>query len=223
MTHFVQRLACAVGAAVVLSAGLSACVGPLLIGGAVVGGSLVAIDRRTSGAQLDDEAIELRSANQINTNLGSRVRVSVTSYNRQVLLTGEVANLQDKQRVEQLVAGVDNVRAVVNELAVLNTPSLMDRSQDALLTGRIKAALLDTKDLQSNAFKVVTERGTTYLMGRVTQREADRATEVVRATPSVQKVVRILEIISEQDLERLRLSPSKPQSQPQPLAPVISN
>ena len=223
MTHFVQRLACAVGAAVVLSAGLSACVGPLLIGGAVVGGSLVAIDRRTSGAQLDDEAIELRSANQINTNLGSRVRVSVTSYNRQVLLTGEVANLQDKQRVEQLVAGVDNVRAVVNELAVLNTPSLMDRSQDALLTGRIKAALLDTKDLQSNAFKVVTERGTTYLMGRVTQREADRATEVVRATPSVQKVVRILEIISDQDLERLRLSPSKPQSQPRPLAPVISN
>lgn len=219
MNHGVmKRLACSIGAAVLLSGALSACVGPLIVGGAMVGGTLVAVDRRTSGAQLDDEAIELRAANQIRANLGTRVRVSVTSYNRQVLLTGEVPNAQDRQRVEQVVKEVDSVSSVVNELAVLNTPSLMDRSSDALLTGRIKASLLDTSDLQSNAFKVVTERNTVYLMGRVTQREADRATEVVRATPGVQKVIRIFELISEQELERLRVGP--PAAQPAPAKPA---
>lgn len=215
-----KRLAGSIGAALLLSGALTACVGPLIVGGAMVGGSLVAIDRRTSGAQLEDEGIELRAASQIRANLGTRVRVSVTSYNRQVLLTGEVPNLQDKQQVEQLVSKVDNVASVVNELAVLNSPSLLDQSADALLTGRVKAMLLDARDLQSNAFKVVTERGTTYLMGRVTQREAERATEVVRATPGVQKVVRILEIISEQELERLRLGTSGAQPAPSKSVPL---
>ena len=209
MNHGVmKRLSGMAGAAVLISSLLSACVGPLLVGGAMVGGTLVAVDRRTSGAQLDDEAIELRAANQIRSNLGTRVRASVTSYNRQVLLTGEVPNLQDKQRVEDVVKSVENVASVVNELAVLNSPSLMDRSADTLLTGRIKAMLLDARDLQSNAFKVVTERNTVYLMGRVTQREAERATEVVRGTPGVQKVVRLLEIISEQELEKLGTVPA---------------
>lgn len=202
-----KRLACTVGAAVMVSSALTACVGPLLVGGAMVGGSLLAVDRRTSGSQLDDEGIELRAANQIRSNFGTRVRVSVTSYNRQVLLTGEVPNLQDQQAVEQLVKQMVNVASVVNELAVIDTPSLIDRSADALLTARIKAVLLNAGDLQSNAFKVVTERSTTYLMGRVTQREADRATELVRATPGVQKVVRIFELISEQELNRLNTVP----------------
>ena len=202
-----KRLALSVSAAALLSGALAACV-PLVVGGAVAGGSLVAIDRRTSGAQLDDEAIELRAGSRIRSELGTRARASVTSYNRQVLLTGEVLNLQDKQLVEQVVSRVDNVASVVNELAVLNTPSLVERSSDALLTGRVKAMLLDTKDLQSNAFKVVTERGTTYLMGRVTQREADRATEVTRTTPGVQKVIRIFEIISQDELMRIQSSSS---------------
>ncbi len=212
MNHGVmKRLARSVGAAVLLAGALSACVGPLIVGGAMVGGSLVATDRRTSGAQLDDEAIELRAASQIRSNLGTRVRVSVTSYNRQVLLTGEVPNLQDKQRVEQVVKAVDSVASVVNELAVLNSPSFMDRSADTVLTGRIKALLLDAMGLQSNAFKVVSERGTVYLMGRVTQREADQATEVVRTMSGVQKVVRIFEFISEQELERLGMEPARTQ------------
>ena len=200
-----KRLALSVCMAALLASALAACV-PLVVGGAVAGGSMVAIDRRTSGAQLDDEAIELRAGNRIRSELGTRVRVSVTSYNRRVLLTGEAPNLQDKQLVEQVVSGVDNVASVVNEVAVLNSPSLVERSSDALLTGRVKAMLLDTKDLQSNAFKVVTERSTTYLMGRVTQSEADRATEVVRSTPGVQKVVRVFEIISEDDLRRIQSS-----------------
>ena len=202
-----KRMAGMACTTVLLSSLLSACVGPLLVGGAMMGGTLLAVDRRSSGAQLDDEAIELRAANQIRSNLGTRVRTSVTSYNRQVLLTGEVPNLQDKQRVEDVVKSVESVSSVVNELAVLNSPSLMDRSADALLTGRVKAMLLDARDLQSNAFKIVTERNTVYLMGRVTQREADRATEVVRGTPGVQKVVRLLEIISEQELQKLGTVP----------------
>jgi osmotically-inducible protein OsmY len=202
----INRLVCALGAAVLLGGSLSACVGPLLVGGAVVGGGMVASDRRTSGTQLEDEGIELRAASQIRASLGTRVRVSLTSYNRKVLMTGEVPSLKDKDRVEQIVAQVLNVASVVNELDVLDSPSLVARSSDALLTGHVKARLIDAPDLKSNAFKVVTERGTVYLMGRVTQREADRATEVVRATPGAQKVVRILDIISEEELARLQSS-----------------
>ena len=179
---------------------LSACA-PLILGGAAMG-ALVATDRRTSGAQLEDEGIELRSVGRINENLGARVHVNVTSYNRQVLLTGEVPSAQDKQLVEQIVSRVDNVRLVANELAVLGASSLTQRSSDALITGKVKAAMVDSKDLFANAFKVVTERGIVYLMGRVTQREAERATTIARSTGGVQKVVRLLDVISEDELQR---------------------
>ena len=212
-----KRLACALGAAVVLTGALTACV-PLVVGGAVAGGSLLAIDRRTSGAQLEDEGIELRATSRIRGNFGDRVHVNLTSYNRQVLLTGEVPSAQDKQQVEQLVAGVENVVSVVNELAVAGQTSLSQRSNDTFVTGRVKAMLLDARDLQSNAFKVVTERGTVYLMGRVTQREADRATQVVRATPGVQKVVRVFEVITEQELARM--APPDARTQPAPARPA---
>ena len=205
-----KRLALAAGAAALLSGALTACV-PLVVGGAVAGGSLVATDRRTSGAQLEDEGIELRSASRIRGNVGERAHVNLTSYNRQVLLTGEVPTAQDKQLVEQVVARVENVNAVVNELAVMGNSTLTQRSSDTLVTGRVKAMLVDARDLHSNAFKVVTERGTVYLMGRVTQREADRATNVVRATPGVQKVIRIFEIISEEELTRMLPAPAAPQ------------
>jgi len=186
--------------AVSLGGVLSACA-PLILGGAAMG-ALVATDRRTSGTQLEDEGIELRSIGRINENLGDRVQVSVTSYNRQVLLSGQVPTAQDKQLVEQIVSRVDNVRLVANELAVLGSSSLTQRSSDALITGKLKAAMVDSKDLFANAFKVVTERGIVYLMGRVTQREADRATAIARSTGGVQKVVRLLEIITEEELQR---------------------
>ncbi|MCZ4314273.1 BON domain-containing protein [Comamonadaceae bacterium G21597-S1] len=200
------KLCATVVCAASLGGMLSACV-PLIVGGAAVGGALVATDRRTSGAQLEDEGIELRSIGRINENLGSRVHVNVTSYNRQVLLTGEVPSASDKQLVEQIVSRVENVRSVANELAVLGASSLTQRSSDALITGKVKAAMVDTKDLFANAFKVVTERGVVYLMGRVTQREADRATEIARSTGGVQKVVRLLEIISEEELQRTLPAP----------------
>ena len=184
-----------------LSAALSACA-PMVVGGALMG-SLVATDRRTPGAQLEDEGIELRAASRIRDSLVDRVHISVTSYNRQVLLTGEVPSAQDRVLVEQIVAKVENVRSIVNELAVLGNSGLTQRGSDALVTTRVRAGLVDARDLFANSFKVVTERGTTYLMGRVTQREANRATEVVRNTPGVQKVVRLLEVISEDELKAL--------------------
>ncbi len=189
---------------------LSACA-PLMLGGAAMG-ALVATDRRTSGTQLEDEGIELRSVGRINENLGDRVHVNVTSYNRLVLLSGEVPSAKDKQLVEQIVARVENVRLVANELAVLDSPSLAKRSSDALITGKVKAAMVDSKDLFANAFKVVTERGIVYLMGRVTQREADRGTAIARSTGGVQKVVRLLEIITEEELQRSLPAQSPPKS-----------
>lgn len=209
-----QRLLLTVCTAALVGSSLSACF-PLVLGGAAAG-ALVAIDRRTSGAQLEDEGIELRAMARLRDNIGSRARVSVTSYNRQVLLTGEVLNEQDKKLVEQVVSRVENVTSVVNELAIINSPTLVQRSSDVLITGQVKALLIDSSDIYANAFKVVTERGTVYLMGRVTQREADRATEIVRGARGVQKVVRILEIISEDELRGLVPQPAKPATATRP-------
>ena len=156
----------------------------------------------------------LRAAARVRDNLGDRAHVNITSYNRQVLLTGEVPTAQDKQLVEKIVSQVENVRVITNELAVMGNTSLSQRSSDALVTGRVKAALVDARDLYASAFKVLTERGTTYLMGRVTQREADRATEVARSSSGVQKVVRLFEIISEEELQRLMPQPAEPAPAP---------
>lgn len=202
----VQRLLTTLALSLALGSTLTACF-PVVVGGAVMG-SLVATDRRTSGSQLEDEGIELRAASRIRDNLGDRVHVNVNSYNRRVLITGEVPNAQDKQLVEQVVSRVDNVQSVVNELAQLGSTTLTQRSSDALVTGKVKAGLVDAKDMFANAFKVVTERGTTYLMGRVTQREADRATEIARSTSGVQKVVRVLEIITEDELRAMLPKPA---------------
>ncbi len=192
---------------------LGACA-PVMMGGAIMSG-MSAADRRTLGAQVEDEGIEMRAVNQIKVHLGDRVHINVTSYNRQVLLTGEVPSEQDKQLAEQVVSRVENVRAIFNELAVLGHSTLTQRSSDALVTGRVKANLIDAKDLTASAFKVVTERGTTYLLGRVTTREADRATEIARSASGVQKVVKLFEIISEEELLRMQPQPL-PGAQPQP-------
>jgi osmotically-inducible protein OsmY len=191
-----------------LAGGLSACA-PLLIGGAVVGGTLVALDRRTTGTQVEDQAIELKAAQRVRDVAGERAHVNVTSYNRLVLLTGEAETAELRGAIEQAVARVENVRSIVNEIGVLGATSLTARSTDSITTGRVKAALVDAKDLQANAFKVVTERGVTHLMGRVTEREANRATEVARGVNGVQKVVRVFELLSEAELADLEKAAKK--------------
>ncbi|MDT8990727.1 BON domain-containing protein [Curvibacter sp. APW13] len=205
-TGLIQRTVLILAAA----SALGACVPlvPAMMGGAVVGGAMVASDRRTSGTVVEDQGIEFKAGARIRDNLGERVHVNVTSYNRQVLLTGEVPSEQDKQLVERIVANVENVRNIVNELGVMGNSTLAQRSSDSLTTGRVKAAIVDAQDLFANAFKIVTERGTTYVMGRVTQREAKRATEIIAATSGVQRVVRVLEIISEDELARLLPPPN---------------
>ena len=190
---------------------LGACA-PLMIAG-VAGTAMVASDRRTSGAQLEDESIELRAKARIRDNLGERVHVNVTSFNRQVLLTGEVTAEKDRQAVVQLVERIENVKAVVNELAVMPFSNLSERSNDLLIVAKVKASFVDSRDLFANAFKVVTERGTVYLMGRVTQREANSATQLTRNVGGVNKVVRLFEIISEDELRNL-LPPPAPAADP---------
>jgi osmotically-inducible protein OsmY len=190
--------------ALVFSTLLSGCA-PLVLGGAA-GTVLVASDRRTAGTQLEDETIELRSQSNIRDQLGTRVRASVTSYNRVALITGEVSNAADKQAVERIVAGVQNVRSVVNELVVQSTPSLWDRSNDAIITGKVKAAFIDTK-VPVLAVKVTTERGVVYLLGRVTAEEATRATDAARTISGVQRVVRLFDVISQQEADRLQAAP----------------
>lgn len=204
--------ATALWAATLLGA-LAGCA-PLVVGG-VATGVLVAADRRTSGTQLEDEGIELRAASRLRDQLGDKGRVNVTSYGRQALLTGEVPSEQDKATVEQVVARVDNVRSVVNELTVGPNSSLSQRSSDTLLTGRVKASFVDAQDISASSFKVLTERGTVYLMGRVTQREANRATDITRSVSGVARVVRVLDIISEEELARMLPppAPAKPADQ----------
>jgi osmotically-inducible protein OsmY len=182
---------------------LGACA-PLLVGGAAVGSVLVFTDCRTSGIQLEDQAIELKAMNRVREVLGDRAHVNVTSYNRVALLTGEVPSEADRATAEQTVARVENVKSTVNELAVAGSTSLTARSNDTILSSKVKATFVDAKDLQANAFKVVTERGNVYLLGRVTEREADRATELARSVAGVQKVVRVFEIISEAELAELQ-------------------
>jgi len=181
--------------------GLSGCA-PLLLGGAVATGIMVT-DRRTSGAQVEDLAIEIKIASAVRQELGDRVHLNVTSFNRKVLLTGEVTTAAEKERIEKIAQSQENVLSVVNDLAQMPASSLAQRSKDTVMTSRVKAAFIDAKDLQANAVKVVTERGIVYLMGRVTSREAKRATDIVRGMGGVVKVVRVFDEISEEELKRL--------------------
>ena len=185
----------------------SACA-PLVMGGAMVGSALVAIDRRTTGTQLEDEGIEFKAGARIREQLGDRVHVNVNSYNRLVLITGEASSEADRSALTAIAKGVENVNNVLNETTVIGASSLSSRSNDLLIAGKIKAKLIDTQDLITNSLYVVVERGSVYLMGRVTEREAGRAADIIRSIGGVQKVVRAFEIISEEELERIAPKPT---------------
>lgn len=202
-TFFPRRLALMSLSLVASATLLSACA-PLLMGGAAATTVMVATDRRSSGAQLDDQGIELRAASNIRDAVGSRVRVSVTSFNRRALITGEAASERDKALVGEAVRQTPNVQAVYNEVGIANSPSLKERTEDSLLTGKVKAGLVAAKDMPANSIKVVTERGTVYLMGMLSQSEAERATSVARTTAGVQRVVRLIEILPDEEINRLK-------------------
>jgi len=202
MTRLPKRMSASpfVAAAVVAAALLAGCA-PIIVGTAVVGGAMVVTDRRSSGAQVDDEVIEVKANGRIGEALpGDNVRVNTTSYNRMVLLTGEVPTEGDKTTVEQVVARIDNVVSVVNELTVGPPNSFNEKTKAAFITTKVKASMVDAKDVFSNQIKVITHRGVVYLMGRVTEREATRAAEIARGVSGVVKVVKVFEILSEAEL-----------------------
>jgi len=208
LTRFIRNRTLHLGVVVALSAlGLEACA-PMLVGG-FVGGTMVVSDRRSSGTQLEDEAIELKATSRIKDNLGDKAHANVSSYNRLALITGEVSNARDKEYVTQIVSQVDNVKSVLNELQVAPLNGMTERSKNILLSTRVKANFVDTKDLSANAFKIVAEGGTVYLMGRVTKREADIAVEVARNTSGVQKVIKVFEILTDDELRALLPPPAK--------------
>jgi osmotically-inducible protein OsmY len=179
----------------------------LALGTAVVG-TLAAVDRRTLGTQTDDKTIPLKIAARLRENLPEGHRINVNAFNRKALLTGEVKNEAMKQEAQRLAAAVDGVEGVYNELAIDFVAGLGTRSHDTLLTTKVKASLIDAKDLQSNAIKVVTERGVVYLMGMVTEREGTRAAEIAAGVSGVTKVVKLFDVITEEQLAAMPSSPA---------------
>ncbi|HZW23715.1 BON domain-containing protein [Noviherbaspirillum sp.] len=180
---------------------LQGCV-EMAVGSAVVG-TLAATDRRTFGAQTEDKAILFKGETRVPRIVGDAGHVNVTSFNRKVLLTGEVRDEAMKAAVEREVAAIEGVQSIVNDLEVGMISSFSSRSNDSLITGMVKAAFVDAKDLYANSIKVVTERGTVYLMGRVTQREGNLAGDVARGVSGVKKVVKVFEYISEDELRQM--------------------
>lgn len=170
---------------------LQGCIEMAAVGAGV--GVMSAVDRRTTGAQVDDEGIELRSTNRISERFGDRTHVSVTSFNRSVLLTGEAPDAKTKDEIERIVSAVPNARAVTNELTITTNSTLSNRANDASITGKVKARYLDAGKFNPLHVKVVTERSVVYLLGVVTEQEAADAVEVARTTGGVRKVVKIFD------------------------------
>jgi osmotically-inducible protein OsmY len=195
------------GALVVSTLALSGCL-PLAATGVAVG-TMAALDRRTVGAQAEDQAIELKARNQMASVIEQSGGIAVTSFNRKVLLTGQTASEQDKRNAERIVAAIDNVRSVHNELQVLGQPSMTTSAADTAITARVKTALVNAQDLHANTIKVVTESGTVYLMGLVSRREADRAAQVTARVAGVQRVVTVFELIAEEEVTRIHGAPKK--------------
>lgn len=173
-------------------------------------GTLMFLDRRTSGAYVEDEAIEWKAENRIGERFGDRAHVNAISFNRNVLLTGEAPDAAAKTEIEHIVAGLSNVRGVTNEVQIAGVSSYAARSNDAYITSKVKARFVEANRFAANHVKVVTEAGTVYLMGLVTRGEADAATDLARTTGGVQKVVRVFEYIADDEARRLDNRPPEP-------------
>ncbi|MDP2826017.1 MAG: BON domain-containing protein [Sulfuritalea sp.] len=194
---------------------LAGCFGAAAVG--VGTGALMLADRRNSETFLSDQGMELRAANRIGEKHGDKVHVNVVSYNRMLLLTGEVPTAAIKADVEKLATGVPNIKSISNELAIAGASSFGGRSNDSYITSKVKARFVDANKFAPNHVKVVTEAGVVFLLGLVTQAEADAAVEIARTTGGVQKVVRVFEIISPEQARAIdnALSPAQ-DAQPAP-------
>ena len=174
-----------------LATQITACF-PIIAGGAIAGGAMAA-DRRTSGIFVEDENIELKAIKKMETNLGEYAHVNVTSFNRNVLLTGEVPDDAAKVKAETLTKEINNIRVITNEIVVSPKSGIGSRSNDSFITSKVKGQFLTENKFPANYVKVVTENGVVYLMGLVTKAEADAAVEIARNTEGVTKVVKVFE------------------------------
>ena len=180
---------------------VSACA-PIVLGSAYVG-TMAATDRRTVGIQVEDKNIELKASSRLSGRYGDKGHINVNAYNRKLLLTGEVPDDAAKRDAEEQARGIENVRALVNELQVGIPTSLATRSNDLFIEGKIKASLVDAKDLFANSFRITVENGVAYLMGRVTEREGKRGAEIAAGVSGVKKVVKVFDYITEEELQDL--------------------
>ncbi|MFZ9642589.1 MAG: BON domain-containing protein [Candidatus Methylopumilus sp.] len=191
-THTKSLLSSVILAAA-LSTQLTACF-PVVVGGAAAGGAMAA-DRRTSGTYIEDEAIELKAGKAIADSLKDNVHANITSYNRQVLITGEVSDEANKKKAESLVKPIENVAGIKNHLEVAKNSSISSRTNDTYITSKVKASFIKENKFSANYVKVVTENGTVYLLGLVTHKEADDAVEIARSINGVKTVVKAFEYI----------------------------
>jgi osmotically-inducible protein OsmY len=194
---------------VALLSSLQGCIA--VVAGAAVGGAFATVDRRSLGAQTEDKAIAVKADTRLGSIVGDAGHVNVNSYNRKVLLTGEVRDEAMKRAVENEVRSIANVDTVSNELDIAGPSSYTSRSSDALITSKVKLSLADKNTIKATSFKVVTERGNVYLMGLVTQREGNIAAQVAQGVSGVMRVTKIFEYISEEDLRSLQ--PQQTQAQ----------
>jgi len=171
---------------------LTGCVAAV-VGGAG-GAALVGADRRTVGTVTEDQGIEIKASSRISDKFPD-AHINITSYNRMLLLTGETANNAARTEIEKVARAIENVRGVYNEIAVVGNSSLSARTNDAYVTGKVKARFVDGQKFNAVHVKVVTESSTVYLLGMVNRKEADDATEIARTTSGVQKVVRLFEFL----------------------------
>jgi osmotically-inducible protein OsmY len=224
MNRLIVRLTCTA-----LVAATAAACAPLLVGVVVAGTALVVTDRRTTGSQIDDQAIQLRVANELSASLGKLpVHINVNSFDRKVLLTGEVPDEATKARAGEVAAASQNVRAVVNELAVLPPSTVSDRAADVTLATKVRAAFVNTREIAFNSVEIVTERGIVYLLGLVTEQEGQIIALVASKVSGVKQVVKVFDYASREEVERRRTAatlgatPTAPAatSSPVPAAPA---
>ena len=175
----------------------------------VAGGAMVAVDRRQPDIMATDERIEIQTSSRISDKLKDQGHVNVTSFNRQVLLTGEATTEAFKQDAERIAQSVSEVRGVVNELQVAPPTSLGARSNDAYITSVVKSRMVGANKFNTVHVKVVTEASVVYLMGMVTRKEADDATEIARTTSGVKRVVRVFEYIQPPPAKPAAAEPAK--------------
>jgi osmotically-inducible protein OsmY len=185
-----------------------------VVAAGIVTTALSVSDRRTTGAQLEDQGIELKADSRIRERFGNRVSVSTVSFNRRVLVYGQAPDSTTKQEIGRIVAAIPNVRELVNEVELAGTQGLGAASADTVITTKVKAALVDSKDVQAHAIKVVTERGVVYLLGLVTEREANRAAQIAAGVSGVAKVIKVFELISEAQLAELQKQHEQKSEQP---------